>query len=566
MMFTSDVALSYFHNPGNEPLHYLTIGQLASTAATRWPDNVAFISVLDEARFTFSDIDEQALKLAAGLLDLGLMPGDRVGLCSPNCYEWLVTLVATAKAGLIMVSMNPSYMAHEIEHCLHKVGLKAIIVDESYKTQLYYKMLCDIVPGLSSLPENYTISCNKLPELSHVIVLSEKHLPGSYRFCDILERTTNYHRVLQLQAKLRPEDIVVIQFTSGTTASPKAVPLSHFSLTNNSYFYGKRLGFDKKHFKILAQSPFFHVLGFVGAMLPSLIFGVTLVLPSRTFSVANSAETIKKEKCTMLIGTPTMFLDLCGYVERIPVEERRQYISPELVLCGGAICSSELVRKIKSIFNAKVQSAYGLTEATGAVAQSTLEDNEDQITKTVGKVSDHMEVKVVDADGFTVPLGMAGELWIRSYSNMTGYWEDKENTDEILNQDGWLKSGDQFIMWEIGYGQVVGRIKEMIIRGGENISPKEVEEYLVSHPDIIDAQVYGVSNERLGEEVGCSLRLTPGAKLTEQEVKDFCKDKIAYFKIPKYFEFLEEFPKTGSGKVQKFKLREEMEKKLGLRK
>uniref|UniRef100_A0A1B6LBL3 Medium-chain acyl-CoA ligase ACSF2, mitochondrial n=1 Tax=Graphocephala atropunctata TaxID=36148 RepID=A0A1B6LBL3_9HEMI len=331
--------------------------------------------------------------------------------------------------------------------------------------------------------------------------------------------------------------------------------------------FGKRLGMNTKHYTILAQTPFFHVLGYIAAMLASLNFGSTMILPSPTFSVTDSSEAIKREKCTMLVGTPTMYVDLCNYVNNLSAEERLLHQSPEFALSGGSLCLPELFRKMKDTFSCKrVVSVYGLTEITAVTFQSTAQDSEFLMTSTVGKVSDHLEAKVVDEEGVTVPLGTPGELWMRSFNTMTGYWEDEEATDRMFTKDKWLKTGDKFILMEDGYGQVVGRMKDMIIRGGENISPKEVEEYLITHPDILDAQVVGVTSERLGEEVACSLRLKPGAHLTEQQARDFCKGKIAYFKIPKYVEVVEVYPTTGSGKVQKFKIREAMEKKLGINK
>ncbi|XP_054260338.1 medium-chain acyl-CoA ligase ACSF2, mitochondrial-like [Macrosteles quadrilineatus] len=565
--FSSDFGLSYFHNPGNEPLHYLTIGQLASRAANRWPDKEVFVSLVDSSRITFSQAEQQANKLAAGFLELGLQPGDRLGICSPNSTQWFLTAVAAAKAGLILVSMNPAYLTHELEYCMHKVGVRAIVTDESYRVQNYYKMICDIVPGLANSPVNSKVNCSKLPNFSVLIVNSEKVFPGAYRYCDVMEASGSLQELQAISKTLRPENNGNIQFTSGTTGKPKAVPLTHFNLVNNSYCFGKRLGMDKQHYKILAQSPFFHVLGYISALMASLNFGSTIVLPSPTFSVPDSCEAIKKEKCTMLLGTPTMYVDLCSYVKSLPLEEQQQHLSPEVAVSGGALCSPELFRKMKTTFDCdRVVSVYGLTETTAMCFQSTPEDSEYQMTSTVGKISDHVEAKVVDSSGKTVPMGETGELWMRSFNNMTGYWEDPHGTENILTRDYWIKTGDKFVLSPDGYGQVVGRIKDMIIRGGENISPKEVEDFLATHPNILEAQVYGVLSERLGEEVGCSLRLQPGAQISEQEVVDFCKGQISYFKIPKYVEVLKEFPKTGSGKIQKFKLREAMERKLGLRK
>ncbi|XP_054263273.1 medium-chain acyl-CoA ligase ACSF2, mitochondrial-like [Macrosteles quadrilineatus] len=562
---SSSVKLSYYHQPTSEPLRYQTIGQLATTAADKWPDTEVVVSVQQSQTLTFSQAEHQANKLAAGFLELGLQPGDRLGICSPNSTQWFLTAVAAAKAGLILVSMNPSYMAHELEYCLQKVRVKALVVPKSYKTINYYKMLSEIFPELPTSPANSKLTSTKLPYFSCIIVSTDESLPGTIRFSDVADSTDSLTKLQETNQRLRPEHIGNIQFTSGTTGKPKAVPLSHFLLINNSYFCGKRLGLGEKHYKILVQPPFFHVLAYISALLGSLNFGSTLVLPSPTFNASASCEAVRRESCTMLLGTPTMYVDLCSHVSNLPADEQLLHQSPEMAVSGGALCTPELFRKMKNTFSCdRVMSVYGLTETTAMCFTSTREDSEFHMTSTVGKVSENVEAKVVDEEGLTVPFGTPGELWMRGY-NMTGYWEDTVATDMTLTRDGWIKTGDRFVLGEDGYGQVVGRIKDMIIRGGENISPREVEDYLVTHPNILDAQVYGVSNERLGEEVGCSLRLTPGAKLTEQEVKDFCKDKIAYFKIPKYIEIVEDFPKTGSGKIQKYKLREAMEKKLAVK-
>ncbi|XP_046663668.1 medium-chain acyl-CoA ligase ACSF2, mitochondrial isoform X1 [Homalodisca vitripennis] len=570
--------LSYFHNPGTEPLHYLTIGQLVTGAAGRWPDTDVFVSTQHGTRLTFSQVEQQANKLAAGFLDLGLVPGDRLGICSPNSAQWFLTALAASKAGLILVSddplqtvnvvsMNPAYMKEELEYCLQKVSVRALVTDETYKVQEYYKLLCEIVPNLSDLPQNTKLNCSKLPDFSAIIVNSEKNLPGTFRFCDVLESAGNLQRLHEVQERLRPEHIGNIQFTSGTTGKPKAVPLSHFNLINNAYNVGKRLGMNKKHSKILAQAPFFHALGYIAALMTSFHFGSTMVLPSPTFSVPDSSEAIKREKCTMLLGTPTMYVDLCNYVSNLSAEEQLLHKSPEIAISGGSLCLPELFRKMRDTFSCeRVVSVYGMTEITAVTFQSTEHDSEFLMTSTVGKISDHVEAKVVDEEGLTVPFGTPGELWMRSFNTMTGYWEDEEATNRMFTKDKWLKTGDRFILHEDGYGQVVGRIKDMIIRGGENISPKEVEEFLITHPDILDAQVIGVTSERLGEEVACSLRVKSGTTITEQQVKDYCKGKISYYKIPKYVEVVDVYPTTGSGKIQKFKIREAMEKKLGINK
>lgn len=554
---------SYYHNNGSEPLHYITYGQLANIAADRWGDRQFVVSHSEGKSFTFNEITERANKLAAGLLELGLKPGDRLGLWGTNKSWWLATFLAASKAGLIVASANPAYKVQEMEYCMKKVGMKAVVMEESYRSQNYYEIMKNIVPEMSKCASGGSVQSKKLPLLSYVIMETDKILPGVVRIDDLINSSGSVRTLNDAESKVQPDDGLNIQFTSGTTGHPKGALLTHVNIINNGYFTGKRLGYIEKKHRILAQTPFFHVFGLLAGITASLCHGTTLVLANPTFKADKAVKVMMKEKCSVIYGTPTMHVDVCALLEQLPQDQYNRLNFPELAVSGGALCSPELFKKMLSTLKLKnVASLYGLTECTGLLFVSTLKDTLFQQTSTVGYVMDHIEAKVVDSEGRLVPAGTPGELWLRGFGQMLEYWDDEEKTRELIRSDRWLKTGDLFVLTEDGYGQVVGRIKDIIIRGGENISPKEIEEYLETHPMVLEAQVYGISDERLGQEVGCSIRLKPNTKLTENEVKEFCKGNIAHFKIPKYMDFVEELPKTASGKIQKYKLKLKMEERL----
>ncbi|RZC39358.1 acyl-CoA synthetase family member 2, mitochondrial, partial [Asbolus verrucosus] len=496
----------------------------------------------------------QADKLAAGFKSLGLEKNDRLGLWTPNLIEWYITKMACARAGLIMVGLNPSYQPPEMEYCINKVGIKAIVCGDNFKSQDFHQNLVTIAPELEKSDPGKLKSA-KIPSLKTVITISTNQKKGAYNFEEILDLATNdsLSNIKKYQYCISSDDPCNLQFTSGTTGKPKAALTSHFNMVNNGFYIGKRNEFHRKHHIICLQVPFFHAFGTVISVIAALNHGSTLVLPTDGFNPDKSLDAIKEEACTVIHGTPTMYVDL---VQK--QEERQENISPEIAVAGGALCAPQLFKKMLNV----LKSVYGLTETTAVVFQSLPTENEDKATTTVGHVSEHMEVKVIDKDNNVVPCGTAGELCIRSYCNMLGYWDDEEKTKELMGSDRWLKTGDQFILEEDGYGKVVGRLKEMIIRGGENIFPKEIEEFLNTHPDILETHVIGLPHERLGEEVCAYIRIKPGSNVTFQDVVKFCKGKLSHFKIPSQIRVVEQFPKTLSGKIQKFKLKEIATKSL----
>ncbi|GLH05213.1 Luciferin 4-monooxygenase, partial [Gryllus bimaculatus] len=495
----------------------------------------------------------QADRLAAGLLRIGLQPGDMLGLCGPNSVEWYITNLAAARAGLVTVNINPAYQTPELEYCLTKARVNALVVPDKFKTQNYPEMVAELVPEITScIPGK--LESKRLPCLKSLIIISDKKFPGAVTYESLMESSTDgdVSRIETLQDLIDPDSPCNMQFTSGTTGQPKGTVLSHHSIVNNAYFTGKRLGFDKKPHRICLPIPMFHGFGNGIGIINALHFGCTLVLPSPTFQAETSINAIEKERCTAIFGTPTMFVDILS-----KNENPQTFDSLEIALTGGAPTPPHLIQKIvESLSLERCVLALGMTETGPTTFLHLPQDSRERCATTVGKVMDHTEVKVVDRKGDIVPMGQPGELLIRGYCNMLYYGNDEEKTRETIDSSRWLHTGDQIVLHEDGYAQVVGRIKDIIIRGGENIFPKEIEDFLSTHPDILDSQVLGIPDARLGEEVCACVRLNTGSKLTSEELKTFCKGKIAHFKIPKVVKFVSDYPRTQTGKVQKQKLRD----------
>ncbi|CAH0389954.1 unnamed protein product [Bemisia tabaci] len=554
---------SYFHNPGSEPLRAVTIGNLFEEAVNKFGDAEALVSLAQNRRLTFHQAKTKVDQLAAGLIALGLNPGDRVGLMEPNSEEWYISFLAGAKAGVIVMNLNPANLSKEIAHSLQLTGARALIVRDTFLTQNYYDSLVSIMPELERAPTGSPVQVKDFPEFTHLIMNTDQNLPGTFRLQDIysLANKDSKNRLEELAKVIQPDDACNIQFTSGTTGLPKAAALTHFSTLNNAYFVGKRLAYDKKRPNICCSVPFFHAYGLAAGVLTGLHFGGTCVLPSPSYSSTLTIEAIAKEQCNALYGTPTMHLDICSLAEQSKESSWKDNL--DIILTGGSLLLPKVYDRIHSIFpSTNIYSAYGMTETSPCLFLSRLTDTEDQKKYTVGFVQDHVEVKIVDRAGKMVPLGSPGELWCRGYVKMLGYYNQDSKTAEMIGKDAWIKTGDEALLSEDGYAQIVGRIKDLIIRGGENISPIEVEDLLQAHPDIFEAQVFGVTDERLGEVVGAALILRPGKSITADEVKTFCQGKISQFKVPKYVQFLPEFPKTGSGKIKKHILKESIEKAL----
>ncbi|PHZ83582.1 AMP-binding protein [Paremcibacter congregatus] len=538
-----------------------TIGDRFDQAVKVYGDRNCVVVCDQGVRWTYSEFAGKVTDFAAGLLSLGLVPGDRVGIWAPNCAEWLITQYATAKAGLIQVNINPAYGQAELEYALNKVGCKALITAEQFKNSAYITMLQTLAPELNrSAPGN--LQAAKLPALKTVIRLGDAQTPGFFNFDAIMARADDDLRtqVKVVQTGLRPHDAINIQFTSGTTGAPKGATLTHHNILNNGYFVGQAMKFTEQD-RLCIPVPLYHCFGMVMGSLTCITHGACMVLPGEGFDPAQTLKAVMDEKCTALHGVPTMF------IAELDLPDLNSYDLSSLRtgIMAGASCPIKVMKRVfTEMHMTEVTIAYGMTETSPVSFQSSTDDPIEHRVSTVGRIHPHVEVKVIDEAGNITPRGVRGELCTRGYSVMQGYWADPERTAEAIDAEGWMHTGDLATLDEAGYCNIVGRVKDMVIRGGENIYPREVEEYFYRHPKIQDAQVFGVPDERFGEELCIWVRLKDGEQATEDEMRTFCRGQIAHYKIPRYVVFVEDFPMTVTGKIQKFKMREHMMATLGL--
>jgi fatty-acyl-CoA synthase len=537
------------------------IGQALNDAARRWPDHEALVSVHQGVRWSFAELNARAEAFAAGLLALGMAPGDRIGVWSPNKAEWALTQFAAAKAGLILVTVNPAYRLSEVEFTLNKVGVKALVAAEAFKTSEYVRMIEDLAPEIAASAPG-ELSAARLPHLRIAIKIGGSARPGWLDFEDVPPqgRPEHHAALAEIGAGIDPGEATNIQFTSGTTGLPKGATLSHTNILNNGYFVGRAVGLIPGD-RLCIPVPLYHCFGMVMGNLACLTHGAAMIYPSDAFDPVAVLDTVEAEHCTALYGVPTMFIAELG----CPDFDRRDLSTLRTGCMAGSPCPVEVMTKVTQRMNMTgVTIAYGMTETSPVSFQSAQDDPFERRVATVGRVQPHLECKIVDELGDTVPVGQPGELCTRGYSVMLGYWDDPEKTAEVLDAEGWMHTGDVGVIDAEGYGNIVGRIKDMVIRGGENISPREVEEFLYRHPKVEDVTVVGVPDERFGEELCAWIRLKPGVDATPEEVADFCRGQIAHYKIPRYVRFVDEFPMTVSGKVRKFVIRERMIEELGL--
>ena len=553
--------MSYVSGASERPLLGLTIGAQLDQTAARFPDNEALVVRYQDVRWSYGTLTEKVDEFAAGLLALGLEPGDRIGIWSPNNSEWAVTQFAAAKAGLILVNINPAYRLTELEYALNKVECRALVTAESFKSSLYIEMLRTLAPELDSARPG-GLKAEKLPHLETVVRLGTETTAGMYNFDDVpgLAGAAERDRLYVLGGRLQFDDPINIQFTSGTTGFPKGATLSHHNILNNGYFNGVTLGLSERD-RVCIPVPLYHCFGMVMGNLMSAAFGATMVYPSDAFDPLEVLRTVEAERCTVLYGVPTMFIAELDH----PEFARFDLSSLRTGTMAGSPCPIEVMRRvIGELHMEEVTIAYGMTETSPVSFQSATDDPIERRVSTVGRVHPHVEVKVVDQDGKVVPRGETGELLTRGYSVMRGYWNDEEKTQEAIDKAGWMHTGDQATIDADGYCNIVGRIKDMVIRGGENVYPREIEEFLYRHPKVQDVQVIGVPDEKYGEELCAWIKLRDGEEANADEIKAFCKDQIAHFKVPRYVRFVDEFPMTVTGKIQKFKMRETMIAALAL--
>ena len=552
---------SYVHGSGTAALIGETIGAYFDQVVARWPDSEALVSRHQGIRWTYRDLKTRVDAFAAGLVALGFVPGDRLGIWAPNRWEWTVTQFAAAKAGVVLVNVNPAYRLSEVEYALAKAGCKGLVTASLFKTSDYLDIVRRLAPELAVCRPG-ELRAAKLPALRTVICLADDAQPGMVRFGDVagMARPEHRRRLAEIAAGLQFDDPINIQFTSGTTGSPKGATLSHHNILNNAFFAGEAMRFTPAD-RLCIPVPLYHCFGMVMGNLTCVTHGSTMVYACEGFDPLAVLETIEAERCTVLHGVPTMFIAELEHPEFARFDLR----SLRTGIMAGAPCPVEVMKRvIEQMHMSEITIGYGMTETSPVSFQSPIDDPLERRVSTVGRVHAHLEAKVVDADGRVVPVGTAGELLVRGYSVMLGYWNEPRLTAEAVDRAHWMHTGDLATIDEDGYARIVGRLKDMVIRGGENVYPREVEEFLFRFPKIQDVQVFGVPDAKYGEELCAWIVLHTGMTATEEEIHAFCKGQIAHYKIPRHVRFVDAFPMTVTGKAQKFVMRERMIRELSL--
>ncbi|MFZ4875012.1 AMP-binding protein [Janthinobacterium sp. Mn2066] len=554
-------ALSYVHGAHETPLIGETIGAYLDGIAARHGQHDALIVAHQNVRWTYSQFQQRVHRLAAGLLKLGLQPGQRVGIWSQNCAEWVLTQFATAKAGLIMVNINPAYRRSELEYVLDKVQCSALILSPSFKSSDYLAIVQDVVPEISSSRAG-ALQSPRLPQLRHIIRLGTAVTPGMHNFDQLLEgiSSADLAQLEEVSAGVQFDDAVNIQFTSGTTGAPKGATLTHHNILNNGFFIGEAMRLTQQD-RLCIPVPLYHCFGMVLGNLACVTHGAAMVYPGEGFDPKAVLETVQAERCTGLHGVPTMFIAILDH----PDFKQYDLSTLRTGIMAGSPCPMEVMTRVIELMHmAEITIAYGMTETSPVSFQTSIDDPRAMRVASIGRVHPHLEVKIIDAEGRIVPRGEKGELLTRGYSVMQGYWGDPEKTAEAIDAARWMHTGDLAVIDDNGFCSIVGRSKDMVIRGGENIYPREVEEFLYRHPKVLDVQCVGVPDARYGEELCACIILRPGMQATQEEVREFCQGQIAHYKIPRYVRFVDEFPMTVTGKIQKYLLRKQVATDLGL--
>lgn len=535
---------SYAAGETTPPLLEETIGESFTRTATTYAEREALVEVATGRRWTWAELDRDVDAVARGLMAAGLEPGDRVGMWAPNCAEWTIVQFATAKAGIVLVNVNPAYRTHELAYAVEQSGMRLLLATSSYRGSDYRAMVEQVRGDCPALERAVYVDTDDWADL---VAAGE---------------AVAAEALAERQSRLRPDDAINIQYTSGTTGYPKGATLSHRNILNNGFMVTEAINLTHED-RLCIPVPFYHCFGMVMANLGCTTHGATMVIPAPGFDAATTLRAVQDERCTVLYGVPTMFIAM----QSLPDVDAHDLSALRGGIMAGSICPVEVMRRcIDDMGMSEVSIAYGMTETSPVSCQTRDDDDLERRTATIGRVHPHLEIKVVDpVSGLTVERGRPGELCTRGYSVMLGYWEDPAKTAEAIDADGWMHTGDLAEMREDGYCTIVGRIKDMVIRGGENIYPREIEEFLYTHPDVEDVQVVGVPDEKYGEELCAWLRMRPGAApLDAAAVRAFASGRLSHYKIPRYVMVVEEFPMTVTGKIRKVAMREESAKALGL--
>jgi len=534
--------LSYTNGASNIPLLGETIDENLRKTVAKFPNNDALISAHQHYRVTYTEFYEQVTAVAKGLIALGVKTGDRVGIWSPNCYEWTLLQYATAKIGAIMVNINPAYRTSELIYVINQSGLSYIFSAIQFKTSHYKKMIDDA--------REFTDTLRK-----------EVYWGESWEYFLAQGKKVSDEKLQAYEAKVQFDDPVNIQYTSGTTGNPKGVTLTHHNILNNAYFIGVRMNYTDKD-RVCIPVPFYHCFGMVIGNLCCTAHGATMVIPNDSFDATKTLEVVERERCTSLYGVPTMFISELYTLDRHPYD----LSSLRTGVMAGALCPPEIMKRVKEQMNMhEITICYGMTETSPVSTQTRIGVPFEKQIHSVGTIQDHIEIKIINPETKAiVPRGESGELCTRGYSVMLKYWNSPQATAQVIDEQRWMHSGDLAMMDEDGYIHISGRIKDLIIRGGENISPKEIEDFLYTYEGVMDAQVIGVPSKKFGEEVMAWIKPNEGVTLTEEELRNFCKDRIAHYKVPRYWKFVNEFPMTISGKIRKVEMREIAAEELGL--
>ena len=548
------LAVSYASGPSDKPLLGSTIGKFFDYAAGRYAEREAVVSIHQQVRFTYSELAERVNKLAKAFISAGFQKGDRIGIWSPNNVQWLIIQYATAKAGLILVTINPAYRSHELAYVLRQSGCKGLILQNNLRSSNYEQMLCELCPELPNVSTGKLLSI-EYEQLTTIISTTESSVSGIYNWADFND-LSNDSSDQDLDARLNSQDMddpINIQYTSGTTGFPKGATLCHHNILNNGYFVAETMNFDESD-RLVVPVPLYHCFGMVMANLGCLTHGACAIYPSETFEPEAVLHAVQSERATALYGVPTMFIAELA----LPNFSEYDLKTLRTGIMAGAPCPVDTMTQVNERMHmTEVEIAYGMTETSPVSFQTRVDSPAEKRVSTVGKVHPHVEVKIINPDTNKLcTVGEMGELCTRGYSVMLGYWENPEATSLAIDGHGWMHTGDTAVMDLDGYVNIVGRIKDMIVRGGENIYPREIEEYLIGNKDIEDVQVTGVPDEKFGEEIIAWVKLNGDRDLSEDDVKGFCKGRIAHYKVPRYIRFCKEFPMTVTGKVQKYKMRE----------